>query len=112
MLEPAVLDHYERIVGQADGLAIERCVQIITDKDFTQDLRRLAEEAGEKIKVLILHGDCDHGMPYDASSKIVADILGHTADARIYEKAAHGLYLTHQEKVLQDILGFVTVIQE
>jgi non-heme chloroperoxidase len=112
VLEPAVLDRYERIIGQADGLAMERCVQIITDKDFTQDLRRLAEEVGEKVKVLILHGDCDHGMPYEASGKIVANILGHKADTKLYEKAAHGLYLTHQERVLKDILGFVTMIQE
>jgi non-heme chloroperoxidase len=111
VLEPAVLEQYENIISQADGLAMERCVQIITDKDFTQDLRRLAEEARDKVKVLILHGDSDHGMPYEASSKIVADILGHKADSRIYEKAAHGLYLTHQERVLKDILGFVVTIQ-
>jgi non-heme chloroperoxidase len=112
VLEAAVLDLYERIIGQADGLAMERCVQIITDKDFTQDLRRLAQEAREIVKVLILHGDSDHGMPYEASGKIVANILEHKAETKLYEKAAHGLYLTHQERVLKDILGFLTMIQE
>lgn len=91
---------------------MERCVQMITDKDFTPDLRRLAEETGQKTQVLILHGDSDRGMPYEASSKIVAEILGHKAHARLYERAGHGLYLTHQERVMGDILGFVKRIQE
>lgn len=112
VLEPAALEQYENIIGQADALAMERCVQIITHKDFTQDLKSFAQEAGEKAKVLILHGDSDYGMPYEASGKIVADILGSNAEARIYEKAAHGLYLTHQERVLKDILEFVTAIPE
>ena len=91
---------------------MERCVQIITHKDFTQDLKMLADEAEGKVKVLILHGDSDYGMPYEASGKIVAGILGRTADTRIYEKAAHGLYLTHRERVLKDILEFVKAIPE
>ena len=111
-LEPAALEEYENIIGQADALAMERCVQIITHKDFTQDLEMLADEAEGKVKVLILHGDSDDGMPYEASGKIVAGILGRTADTRIYEKAAHGLYLTHRERVLKDILEFVKAIPE
>lgn len=112
VLEPAALERYENIVSQADALAMERCVQIITHKDFTQDLKRLANEAGERAKALILHGDSDYGMPYEASGRIVADILGSIADTRIYEKAAHGLYLTHHERVLKDILGFVAAMPE
>lgn len=110
MLEPALLEQYEHIISQADGLAMERCVQITTENDFTEELRKLAQEAGEKVKVLIIHGDCDQGMPYEASGKILANILGHNADVRLYDKAAHGLYLTHQERVLKDILGFVSTI--
>jgi pimeloyl-ACP methyl ester carboxylesterase len=112
VLEPAVLDLYERIIGEADGLATERCVQMISSKDYTADLKRLAGAEGGDTKVLILHGDSDKGMPYEASGKIVADILGSRADTKIYEKAAHGLYVTHQERVLKDVLDFVRMIQK
>ena len=29
------------------------------------------------------------------------------AEVKIYEKAAHGLYLTHAEKLLEDTIAFV-----
>ena len=112
MVVPAVLDQCEKMIAQADGLAMERCVQIITSKDFTDSLQRLAGAEGGDVKALILHGDSDKGMPYDASGKIVADILRDRADAKLYEKAAHGLYLTHQECVLKDILGFVKMVHK
>ena len=112
MLEPAVLDLYERIIGEADGLATERCVQMMSSKDYTADLKRLAGAEGGDTKVLILHGDSDKSAPYEASGKIVADILGSRADTKIYEKAAHGLYVTHQESVLKDVLDFVRMIQK
>lgn len=30
------------------------------------------------------------------------------AEVKIYEKAAHGLYMTHAEKVLEEIIAFVS----
>ena len=51
-----VLQKFEQIIAQADALAIERCIQIITNKDFTDDLKRLDEK---EAKVLVIHGDND-----------------------------------------------------
>lgn len=51
-----VLQKFEVIVAQADALAIERCVQIITDKDFTEDLKKLD---GKDVRLLVIHGDSD-----------------------------------------------------
>lgn len=62
-LPASVLERFERIVGQADAVAIERCVQIITEKDFTHELKELGKEEGEggKKKMLVLHGEEDQG---------------------------------------------------
>lgn len=45
-------------------------------------------------------------MPYEASSKIVKEIVP-GAEVKVYEKAAHGLYLTHRKQVVEDVLKFV-----
>jgi pimeloyl-ACP methyl ester carboxylesterase len=59
---------------------------------------------------MILHGDSDTGMPFEASSKIIAEMVPGT-DVRLYEKAGHGLYVTHAERVLEDIVGFVKKVE-
>lgn len=52
----AVLQKFEAMVAQADALAIERCVQIVSHKDFTEDLKRLD---GKDVRLLVIHGDSD-----------------------------------------------------
>ena len=48
------------------------------------------------------------GMPASASAQIMEKLVPEgLCEVKIYEKAAHGLYLTHAGKVLEDILGFV-----
>ena len=102
--ETGLLEQYERIVQEADSLAMERCIQIITEKDFTKELETL--EGDEHVKVLLIHGDQDQGMPFEASGKIVKEILGTKCEVKIYEGAAHGLCVTHAGCVLEDVLGF------
>ena len=45
-------------------------------------------------------------MPYEASSKIINELIP-AAEMKVYQKAAHGLYLTHKDQVLKDVLEFV-----
>ena len=45
-------------------------------------------------------------MPYDASAKIIKELIPE-AEVKVYEKAAHGMYLTHKDQVLKDMLEFV-----
>lgn len=45
-------------------------------------------------------------MPAEAGANLIPQ-LAPQGRVEIYEQAAHGLYLTHGEKVLQDILTFV-----
>lgn len=85
-LSPAVRQRYEYIVGEADALAIERCVGIITNYDFRPLLKKLE---GYEIAVLCLHGEFDQGMPYEASSKVIKDII-QRAQVKVYERASHG----------------------
>jgi len=98
-----VLQKFEGIIEQADALALERCIQIITNRDFTDDLKKLD---GKDVKVLVIHGENDQSNPAEATAHLIAQ-LTKQAQVKLYEKAAHGMYLTHSERVLDDILAFV-----
>lgn len=102
-VDATVLARFERIVDAAESLAIERCVQIITSFDFTEKLKLLTE-AGKPL--LILQGDSDQGMPYEAGTKVIKRLVP-SARVTMFEKAGHGLYLTHVERVIDEIVGFV-----
>jgi pimeloyl-ACP methyl ester carboxylesterase len=45
-------------------------------------------------------------MPAEASASLLPQIAKR-AHVKVYKKAAHGLYLTHANEVLEDILDFV-----
>jgi non-heme chloroperoxidase len=53
---------FENVIAQADGVAVERCIEIITAKDFTLELKSLAGSIGNEdgqMQLLVLHGECD-----------------------------------------------------
>lgn len=105
-IDGAVLARFERIVDAADSLAVERCVQIITSFDFTHKLEALVG-----MPLLILQGDSDQGMPYEAGTKLIETLVPNT-QVNMYEKAGHGLYLTHAKKVIEDMLCFIKGIEK
>ncbi|EEH40136.2 hypothetical protein PAAG_08985 [Paracoccidioides lutzii Pb01] len=98
------LRRLENIVAMVDAIAIERCVQIITSLDFTDRLQKLG--ANTDVPIMCVHGDQDLGCPYEASSKVIKEIIPRT-NVKMYESGAHGLYLTHSNEFLGDLLGFV-----
>jgi non-heme chloroperoxidase len=103
-VEPATLARFERIIDHADALAIERCLRML-DHDFTSKPTAL-----KTASVLIRQGDSDQNMPYEAGTKMIEALIP-GARVSMYEKAGHGLYLTHAAKVVDDILGFVERVE-
>ncbi|THC92686.1 hypothetical protein EYZ11_007825 [Aspergillus tanneri] len=77
-LSPGILGQYERIVEDADALAIQLCAHIIRSVDFTGKLRRLGENTA--VPVLCIHGDSDNGTPYESSTRVVQDIVPRVKD--------------------------------
>ncbi|KAK5063165.1 hypothetical protein LTR84_005241 [Exophiala bonariae] len=109
-LAPTVKERFERIVERADALAIERCVQIIAGTDLTDVVRGLDCQDGggdgHGVRLLVVHGDSDQSMPAESSANIIPTLVTQ-AQVKIYKNAAHGLYLTHADELLDDILTFV-----
>lgn len=83
------LQFYERLVCQADPMAIERTA-VILQKPMVEELRKLASvDPGERLPLLVLHGDSDAAMPLEASSAVVHELLP-WSQLKVYENAGHG----------------------
>jgi pimeloyl-ACP methyl ester carboxylesterase len=105
----ATLQNYERIIAQADGLGMERTNKILVERDFTPEVTRLGQQGQDGVKILVVHGDSDTGLPYEASAGVVKKLVPR-AEMKIYEKASHGINVTHAEQFLNDILTFTASI--
>jgi len=89
-LSVKTLEHFERIIVEADGIALEKTCTLINQKTMDGELRELAAVTeARRPAVLILHGDADQGMPIEASSKIAKEMLPWT-ELKVYENAGHG----------------------
>lgn len=86
-MSPEILRQHERIVEDADGLAIQRCAHIVRESDFKDKLLRLGEDS--QVPILCVHGDSDTGAPYEKSTKVVKEIIPRV-QVELYEQAAHG----------------------
>ncbi|KAL1953961.1 hypothetical protein VTO42DRAFT_1877 [Malbranchea cinnamomea] len=54
--------------------------------------------------------DKDTGCPASASVDIVQKIIPRVM-VEIYENGSHGIYLTHRQQLLKDILGFASGLE-
>ncbi|KAK4551913.1 hypothetical protein LTR86_010814 [Recurvomyces mirabilis] len=100
-ISPHVKARYERILAQADRVAVERAVQIYLDRDFTTTLEAFGRR--NKIPVMILHGTEDRANPVNAT---VRDALDREVKSWAY--IGTGLYQTRKEKCLEDILELLS----
>ena len=50
-------------------------------------------------------------MPASCSTDLIPK-YAKQAEVKIYEKAAHGLYLTHAEKLIGDVVSFVSGLKD
>jgi hypothetical protein len=50
-------------------------------------------------------------MPASASALLIKDLVPKgLCEVKIYKKAAHGLFLTHADKVIEDLLQFIVSV--
>lgn len=82
------------IKGQYD------CVHEFSEVDYSEDLRRIP------VPTLVIHGDDDQIVPIQASGLRSAELVPN-ATLKIYPGAPHGLPVTHQAELNQDLLEFI-----
>ena len=76
------------------------CAQAFATTDFRQDL------AAFSVPTLIIHGTSDKTVPIEATARPAAKAILH-AQLIEYDGAPHGLFVTHKERLTQDLLVFL-----
>jgi non-heme chloroperoxidase len=71
---------------------------------FTSDLR--TEMQSLTVPTLIIHGDRDVQAPLDVCGRKAARLVPNNR-LIVYENAAHGLFVTHADRLTADLLAFV-----
>ncbi len=80
--------------------AIIECQRSHWSTDFRPDMRAL------NVPALLIHGDKDQSAPLDFCACRTAQLI-EGSELKIYEGAAHGLFLTHRERLNSDLLAFI-----
>lgn len=75
--------------------------RMFTEIDFRPELTRIS------LPTLIIHGDSDTSAPLDRTGRKTARLIS-GSQLKVYEGAAHGLPITHMERLNQDLLAFAT----
>jgi pimeloyl-ACP methyl ester carboxylesterase len=81
--------HFERIFFQSDPVAVERCLQVFTGKDLSEEMRAFGMVF--KHPFLLIHGSADGGVPPAASAELVKGWVP-KAEYRSYEGGGHGKF--------------------
>jgi pimeloyl-ACP methyl ester carboxylesterase len=74
--------------------------RVFTTTDFRPELPHVG------IPTLLIHGDADVSAPLEMTSRRTAALIP-GCELKIYENAAHGLPVTHAERLVADLLAYV-----
>lgn len=77
------------------------CVTAFSETDFRGDLAKV------EVPTLIIHGDADQVVPFEATGKLAAEQI-RGAQLKVYPGAPHGFAVTHADQLNEDLLAFVS----
>jgi pimeloyl-ACP methyl ester carboxylesterase len=98
-VSPAMTEWVVAQFMRSSPKAVIDCMRGISGGDFEAELRAVA------VPTLVLHGDNDLVNPLERTGRKVAELIPGAA-LEIYEGGAHGLPITHRERLSRDILAF------
>lgn len=76
------------------------CIAAFSETDFSADLSRF------DVPTLVLHGDDDQIVPFEAAGRVTAKLLA-KATLKIYPGGSHGIAQTHPDLFNADLLAFI-----
>jgi non-heme chloroperoxidase len=69
------------------------------EADWRDEMRNVA------VPTLLIHGDVDATFPIDLSSRRTVELVPNSR-LEVYENAGHGLYVTHADRLNNDLIQF------
>jgi len=99
-VQQRVIDNWWRQGMTGSALAHYAGIKAFSETDQTEDLKAIS------VPVLVLQGDDDQVVPYQAAALKQAELLSN-ATLKIYEGYPHGMLTTHAEVINPDILAFI-----
>jgi non-heme chloroperoxidase len=99
-VSPEMMDWWVRMILDQCSLKVMLDLhRSFTTTDFRSELRKLS------VPVLLIHGDRDTSTPIEATGHASARLIP-GCELRVYENAAHGLPITHADRLNADLLAF------
>lgn len=95
-----LLEWMRNIALQAGVHSTLGCLDAFSGTDFRPDL------AAFTLPTLIIHGSDDKTVPIESSAYLTAAAIHHATFLE-YQDAPHGLFATHRERLVQDLLYFL-----
>ncbi|GAA4797553.1 alpha/beta hydrolase [Olivibacter ginsenosidimutans] len=96
----AMLEYQRSLALMASSLASQQCVRSFSETDFSADMGRI------NVPTLIIHGDADKIVPEDISANLTSAMINDNQFI-LYAGAPHGFFLTHKERLNNDIQQFL-----
>ncbi|MFD2744345.1 alpha/beta fold hydrolase [Sphingobacterium populi] len=94
------LDADLAVSSAADANATIEAARAWMDTDFRAELETIS------LPTLIVHGNEDNTVPIATSAEQAAKLI-RNSELKVYEKAPHGLNITHAEQLNRDLLQFL-----
>lgn len=95
-----MLEWARSVAMQGSLHATLECLKSFSSTDFRSELSAF------RVPTLIIHGTDDKTVPIAASSRAAATGIEHSRLIE-YERAPHGLFATHKQRLMQDLLDFI-----
>ena len=85
---------------QASPKAMTDMIRTMSETDLRGDMHAFT------VPTLIIHGDADQGAPLDLTGRKTAEAIPRS-QLKVYEGAAHGLFITEKDRLNADLLAFI-----
>ncbi|WP_099865246.1 alpha/beta fold hydrolase [Pararhizobium haloflavum] len=95
----AVLDWTGQVAMMASAKATIDCVDAFGRTDFRDDVKAF------DLPTLIVHGTNDKTVPIDTAGRAAAKRIP-SATLKEYDGAPHGLFMTHKDRLTEDLIAF------
>jgi non-heme chloroperoxidase len=101
----------QEIIDWAIALTLQASPQAAVEMMRTNFLTDQRDELkGIRVPTLIIHGDADQTSPLEITGKRTNEIMPDSR-LKIYEGEAHGLYITEANRLKEDLLEFINILE-